>query len=217
MATKDKILQQALQAFNQSGYGAVNLHELAKSLEMSRGNMTYHFKDKEALLRELADQLWDELNETRAVKNIPSFENLHHDAQLYYRLQQKYSFIFHDQQVLTHPLIAGRMKDFTGQTIKNIEMAIAFSIQLGNMKAEPAPGVYHNLALTSWMLMFFWASQQTVRGEKIQKDGEKVIWSMLLPHLTEKGLASFKKYFGKEYLESLGSAFDHNLESYVKF
>ena len=217
MITKQKILQRALKTFNQSGYGAVNLHELAKSLEMSRGNMTYHFKDKEVLLKELADELWNELNEARADKTIPSFENLHHDVQLYYRLQKKYAFIFQDKLVLSHPIIAPRMKELTAKTIRDIEMAIAFSIQIGNMNQEPAPGVYYNLALTSWILMFFWASQQTVRGDKVQKDGEKVIWSLLLPHLTPKGMASFKKYFGEEYLASLGKAFDHSLESYVNF
>ena len=217
MVTKQKILNQALKAFNQSGYGASNLQELAKSLNMSRGNMTYHFKDKEAILKELADQLWEKLSKARATTNIPSFENLHHDVQLYYKLQREYSFIFQDNQVLKHPLIAKKMKALSTQTIKDIETAIAFSIQLGNMNREPVPGVYKNLARTSWILMFFWSSQQLVRGDKVREDGEKVIWGLLLPHLTEKGLASFKKYFGEDYLSSLGEAFDHDLESYLTF
>ncbi|MCK8523727.1 TetR/AcrR family transcriptional regulator [Aquimarina sp. D1M17] len=217
MDTKQRILNQALKAFNKSGYGAVNLFELAKSLEMSRGNMTYHFKDKEALLKELIDQLWEKLTSGRVAKSIPSFQNLHHDAQLYYRLQQEYTFIFHDNQVLMHPLIAKKMKSLCEKTIKDIETAIAFSIQLGNMKVEPAPGVYKNLAITSWMMMFFWRSHQMVKQDKTKEDGEKVIWSLLLPHLTEKGLASFKKFFGEDYLTNMGEAFDENMDSYLTF
>lgn len=217
MDTKQRILNQAVKAFNKSGYGAVNLFELAKSLEMSRGNMTYHFKDKEALLKEITNQLWDKLTNERVTKDVPSFQNLHHDAQLYYRLQKEYSFIFHDNQVLKHKLVAPKMKSLCSKTIKDIEIAIAFSIQLGNMKPEPAPGVYKNLALTSWMLMFFWSSQQMVRGDKSSGDGEKVIWSLLLPNLTEKGLASFKKFFGEDYVASLGEDFDQNMDSYLIF
>jgi len=142
---------------------------------------------------------------------------MHHDAQLYYRLQKEYSFIFHDKQVLKHKLVASKMKSLCSKTIKDIEIAIAFSIQLGNMKPEPAPGVYKNLALTSWMLMFFWSSQKTVRGDKSSLDGEKVIWSLLLPNLTEKGLASFKKFFGEDYVASLGEDFDQNMDSYLIF
>ncbi len=217
METKQRILNQALKVFNKSGYGAVNLFELAKSLDMSRGNMTYHFKDKEVLLKELIDQLWEKLTNGMVAKSIPSFQNLHHDAQLYYRLQKEYSFIFHDNQVLKHPLIAPKMKSLCDKIIKDIETAIAFSIQLGNMKEEPVPGVYKNLAITSWMMMFFWSSQQMIRGDKTKEDGEKVIWSLLLPHLTEKGLASFKKFFGEDYLADMGEEFDQNMDSYLTF
>lgn len=217
METKQRILNQAIKAFNKSGYGAVNLFELAKSLDMSRGNMTYHFKDKEALLKEITDQLWSKLADAGVTNSIPSFQNLHHAVQLYYRLQNEYSFIFHDNQVLKHPLIAPKMKSLCEKTIKDIETAIAFSIQLGNMDQEPVPGVYKNLALTSWMMMFFWSSQQMIRGDKTKEDGEKVIWSLLLPHLTEKGLASFRKFFGEDYLANLGEGFDHNIDSYLTF
>ncbi|MBQ4818996.1 TetR/AcrR family transcriptional regulator [Aquimarina sp. MMG016] len=217
MATKERILDQALKTFNKSGYGAVNLFELAKSLDMSRGNMTYHFKDKESLLKELTEQLWNKLINVREEKSIPSFQNLHNDAQHYYKLQKEYSFIFHDNQVLKHPLIAPKMKILCEKMMKDIEIAIAFSIQLGNMRPEPVPGVYKNLVLTSWMMMFFWPSQQAIRGDKTKDDGEKVIWSLLLPHLTEKGLASFKKFFGDDYHASMGEKFDQNMDSYLTF
>ena len=203
--------------FNKSGYGAVNLFELAKSLDMSRGNMTYHFKDKEVLLKELTDQLWEKLTNGMVAKGLPSFQNLHHDAQLYHKLQKEYSFIFHDNQVLKHRLIAPKMKSLCDKIIKDIETAIAFSIQLGNMKEEAITGVYKNLAITSWMMMFFWSSQQMIRGHKTKEDGEKVIWSLLLPHLTEKGMASFKKFFGEDYLADMGEKFDQNMDSYLTF
>lgn len=217
MDTKRRILNQALKVFNESGFGAVNLFELAKSLNMSRGNMTYHFKDKDTLLKEIADELWGKMNSSRTRNRLPSFENLHYDVQFYYSLQKEYSFIFKDNQVLTHHLIAPKMKMLGEKTVNDIEMAIAFSIQLGNMKQEKVPGTYKNLALTSWMLMFFWSSQQMVQGKKDKRDGEKIIWSLLLPHLTEKGLASFEKFFGKDYLTELGEGFDMNMESYVAF
>lgn len=217
MSTKARILAKALEAFNASGYGAVNLFELAKSMGMSRGNMTYHFKDKEAILKDLADQLWVAFEQARAPKSVPSFENLHHDAQLYYRLQQEYAFIFHDHKVLQHPLIASKLRELIDKSLKDIKTSIAFSIQVGNMKAEPIPGLYNNLAYSTWMIMFFWSSQQLIHEDGRQQDGEKKIWSLLLPHLTEKGLASFKKFFGEDYFKSLGNAFEMDMESYFTF
>ncbi|MEM9936349.1 MAG: TetR/AcrR family transcriptional regulator, partial [Bacteroidota bacterium] len=199
------------------GYGAVNLFELAKSMGMSRGNMTYHFKDKETLLNALAEELWEKLEDINHSQQIPSFKNLHHDAQLYYQLQRAYSFIFQDQQVLKHPCVAPTMKHLAEKTIRDIEVAIAFSIEVGNMKPEAVAGTYKHLALTSWILMFFWSPQQKVRGETSSQDGEKVIWSLLFPHLTPKGLTAFQKYFGESYLKDIGPPFDVSLDTILTF
>ena len=217
MDTKKRIIEQARKAFNQSGFGAVNLFELAKSLDISRGNMIYHFKDKEVLLEVIAGELWSKIEATKLSKTLPSFKNLHQDAQTYYKLQKEYSFIFYDNQVYTHPLVAPKMKVIVEDFIRNIEMAIAFSIQIGNMKKEPLPGLYKNLATSTWMLLFFGSTQKNFRGKKAKEEGEILIWSLLIPHLTEKGIASFKKFFGADYLAKLGEPFDHNLESYLIF
>lgn len=206
-----------MEVFNRVGYGSTNLLDLANEVGISRGNMAYHFKDKELIFFALTEQLWDKMKREKRSTQLPSFANLHHDVQSYYRLQKEYSFIFQDKHMLQHKFVAERMKSLCEQTLREIEMAIAFSIQLGNMKKEPVPGVYKNLALSSWMLMFYWSSQQDLRNVKKNEDGEKVIWSLLYPHLTEKGIKAFQNYFGEDYLTNLGEKFDNNIDSYVTF
>ena len=44
-------MAEATKTFNKSGFNAVNLFELSNQLGISRGNLTYHFKDKESLLK----------------------------------------------------------------------------------------------------------------------------------------------------------------------
>ena len=44
MSKKQHIIDGAIALFNQKGYAAVTLFELAKELNMSRGNLTYHFQ-----------------------------------------------------------------------------------------------------------------------------------------------------------------------------
>ena len=105
----------------------------------------------------------------------------------------------------------------TRQTISENKATIAFSINTGNMKPEPFAGAYHNLAFTTWMLLFFWLAQQIIRGEKTNEDGEKVVWSNLLPHFTEKGVKAFKSFFGEEYYNSLGEPFEIDLNQFVSF
>lgn len=218
MSTKDKIIDLAIQQFNEKGFGAVSLQELAQSLNMSRGNLTYHFKTKALLLEAIADRMWSQLEKERSRSiQFPSFENLHNQVQMYYHFQRIYAFIFLDTHVLNHPTIKQRFRELTSQTIQDNVTKLAFAVQVGNLKPEPAPGVYHNIALVTWMLTFYWLSQQIIRGEQTVEDGEKMIWSLLLPHFTDKGLEAFKTFFGEDYLQKLGQPFETDLSKLITF
>ena len=60
--TKSKIISTACKYFNHSGFSPVSLFELAQHMEMSRGNLTYHFKDKEGIAKVLYDSLLNRMN-----------------------------------------------------------------------------------------------------------------------------------------------------------
>lgn len=218
MGTRTKIIETAVRHFNSEGFGAVSLHQLAKEAGISRGNLTYYFKDKDSLLEAIAEDMWAGIEaERNKSRQLPSFENLHNEVQLYYQFQKKYAFIFLDTHVLNHPVIRGRFRKMTQQTIADNQASIAFAIKIGNMRPEPVKGMYHNLAVTTWMLAFFWLPQQLVRGDKTNGDGEKLIWSMLIPHFTEKGVEAFRAFFGAGYYENLGEPFEVDLDSLISF
>ncbi|MEM9821676.1 MAG: TetR/AcrR family transcriptional regulator [Bacteroidota bacterium] len=218
MKTKQKIIQSATRYFNKFGFAAVSLHELARHLGMTRGNLTYHFKDKDELLEHISREMWTKIEEARKKsRQFPSFENLHNEVQLYYRFQKEYAFIFLDSHVLNHQLIKRKFREMTNQTIADNKATIAFSIQLGNMKKETFPGLYNNLAFVCWMVIFYCLSQQKIRGVKTGEDAEKLVWTLLLPHFTEKGIASFIEFFGEAYYHGLGDAFDPDLSQLISF
>ena len=55
MKTRDRILLCALELFNEEGEPNVTTLEMANELDISPGNLYYHFKGKEALLEVLID------------------------------------------------------------------------------------------------------------------------------------------------------------------
>lgn len=57
MTTKEKIITQALERFNELGINAVGVRDIAISMGISPGNMSYHFPKKEDLITELASRL----------------------------------------------------------------------------------------------------------------------------------------------------------------
>ncbi|MFK7772668.1 MAG: TetR/AcrR family transcriptional regulator [Saprospiraceae bacterium] len=218
MSTKLKIIKQGITSFNKSSFGTVTLFEIAQSLGISRGNLTYHFKDKNVLLKAILEDMLEKMEvQRKKSRTLPSFENLHNEVQLYFKFQKTYSFIFRDSQVLKLPFVNKKFKEMTEQTILDNKAAIAFSIQLGNMKPEPFPGIYNNLAVMTWVLSFYWSAQNIVRNTSKNEDGEKVIWSLLLPHFTPKGVKAFKNYFGENYFNQMGEAFQFDINKYISF
>lgn len=52
-----RILDHAQRVFNERGVAAVGIREIARELEMSPGNLSYHFPTKEALVAALIEQM----------------------------------------------------------------------------------------------------------------------------------------------------------------
>ena len=218
MNTRDKIIDLAVKHFNRKGYSAVSLFQIANEMGISRGNLTYHFKDKDALLESIANEMWQKIDSERVKsRQFPSFENLRNEVQLLYKYQKKYAFIFLDTHVLNHAVIKKQFRQLAKRTIEDNKATIAFSIKIGNMKPETIPGTYANMAFSVWMLAFYWLSQQIVRGEKSGQDAEKIIWSILLPSFTEKGIQSLKDFFGEAYFDQLGASFQEDIDEIISF
>jgi len=60
--TKQKILAASLRLFNENGMVNVSLRQIAKSINISQGNLNYHFKLKEDIVEALYFQLVEEMD-----------------------------------------------------------------------------------------------------------------------------------------------------------
>ena len=214
MNTKEKIISAAIQVFNQQGYAATTMQDIANSMSVNRRNISYHFNNKALILACIATQMWDQYQENlKARKEFPSFENLNNELNMYHRFQEQFAFIFNDVYMMSHPLIGEKFKELSLNTIQICEAAITMAIRMGNMKPEPFSGAYHNLSISIWTITLFWLQQQSMRTVDDPMEGAKVVWSLILPHFTEKGLASFKAFFGDSFYNNLGQPFDMAIPS----
>ena len=214
--TKQYIIDEATKVFNRDGFGKVSLQDLARELNMSRGNLAYHFPNKDVLLAAIFDQMWTAIDSERQnARTFPSFQNLRKEVQLYAHYQRTYAFIFTDSQVMAIPVIQESLRKMTLATIRDNEAAIAFAIKLGNMRPEPFPGAYHQVAVATWMTMFYWLPQQILRGDLPDEAAEKAVWCLILPHFTERGIQAFKEFHGIDFFNSLGPALEIDPEDIV--
>ena len=217
ITTREKIVQSGKQLFNQQGFGATTLYQIAQDLGISRGNLTYYFRDKEALLTELSKEMKVKYKEEMTAFQFPSWENTYNATKAFHRLQKEYAFIFQDKQVMLFPIVQQQIHQIYKDDIQRQMAMISFSIQVGNMKKEIIPGTYHNLVRTLWMNSFYWLLSDIYQDLEEETGWDKVAWSLILPHFTEKGLTAFKEHFGEAYYLSLGKIYEGSVGKMVGF
>ncbi|MDW9380236.1 TetR/AcrR family transcriptional regulator [Chryseobacterium sp. JV558] len=73
MKTKDKILSKALELFNDKGYNNITTRHIAAELSISAGNLHYHFRHSEDIIKilfaELTLKMDELLNEMKKLEN----------------------------------------------------------------------------------------------------------------------------------------------------
>ena len=213
MLTKDRILQTAVAHFNQRGYHSMTLTDIAHSCEMSRGNLAYHYKNKDHILNDLVVRMVREVRELQNQrKDFPAFSNLSLDVRTCGILQERYRFIFRDTSVLEHNTVKRVMKIWSEVSIRRNREAFGFGVDIGNMKPELFDGLYSQLAVNAWMVAYYWVAQQSIRIVDHQEEAEKMIWSTVIPHFTTKGMNSFEQFYGPNYLKQMGKPIEEYID-----
>jgi len=97
MKTKDKILSKALELFNDKGYNNITTRHIAAELGISAGNLHYHFRHSEDIIKilfaELTLKMDELLNEMKKREN-KTLDDLYQFTYSTCRIFYSYRFIF---------------------------------------------------------------------------------------------------------------------------
>ncbi|MBB6372463.1 TetR/AcrR family transcriptional regulator [Chryseobacterium shigense] len=97
MKTKDKILEKAMELFNENGYNNITTRHIAAELNMSPGNLHYHFKHSEDIIKILFSELVLKmdviLNNLHKTEN-KTLEDLYYFTFSTYEVFYSFRFIF---------------------------------------------------------------------------------------------------------------------------
>lgn len=186
-------------SYNINGVTNVTSRDLARSLEMSHGNLEYHFPNKEGLLLAIYGQMKKDISEVYQERGL-SIDPFSHFEELLAKLEilhNKYSFFNLDVlEILRNYSKVNLLLKQTFQVRKE-QMAHFYSRfrEEGYFKEEIHPGMYLRLQHTIRILITFWKSQQEVLPyfALVQNNTMSTyIWELLMPHMTEKGLKAYE-------------------------
>lgn len=93
MSRKEDILEIARTLFNETSTQSATTNHIAKAMKISPGNLHYHYKNREEIIRLLYIQMRQEMS--LSVEELPkSIETLHKHETILIEIQWKYRFFF---------------------------------------------------------------------------------------------------------------------------
>lgn len=170
--TKNKIVQTALQLFNDQGTRAVTTNHIAAAAGISPGNLYYHFRNKDEIIRTIFTEIVTDL-ENKVPGNLDNKNDLtlsRVETQLQATLVHKwnYRFFYRELNSLTNN-DDGLKKSFIAlqeTQITAIENNLRGLSRSGILKKIDDQAV-KSLATSIWVIALFWLSFLEVSGEDI--------------------------------------------------
>lgn len=140
MKTRDRILEVSLLLFNEEGESGLSSVDIANALEISPGNLYYHFKGKDAIIRALYDRFDEELRVIlRGSKGgVASIED--NWIYIYILLEEIYDFRFFYRDIAgllaRYPDLAVRFRSLVAAKRSNIAQIIDDLERLGSIRVD---------------------------------------------------------------------------------
>jgi len=204
MKTRDRILFTTLELFNECGEPNVTTLQIADEMDISPGNLYYHFKNKTEILSELFNWYEKEIGE---ILEVPETSLTGEDQWLFlhliFEVIARYQFLYQDLvNVLSrHDKLANRFKKIINKKTKASQQICKNLAEQGILNAsdDEIETLCKSIVLTST----YWISFSTVVDGKESDDtlnkGVYQVMTLVLPYLREAEREQLRE-MGEAYL-----------------
>jgi AcrR family transcriptional regulator len=199
--TKQNILSHSRQLFNEFGTTNVSLRTIADNLEISVGNLHYHFKKREDIIEGLYFELVEEMNTIMVEPTGNLLESvLDISSRMIYKLYD-YRFFFLDFVTITrkNEVIKQHYSELSQQREAQFLQISEVMIQNSIFREERLKGEYLGLFKRIELMTNFWFSSVLIQKNAISaaclEDFKWMIHQSLFPYLTVRGREEFAASF----------------------
>ena len=118
--TRDRILETSRELFNEAGLAGVSTHRIATELQISSGNLHYHFNTKQQIVEWLYRRFEDRVSPCiEAAASVNALDDLWLTLHLTFEAISEYRFIFRDIDYLLneYPALEPRAQAMTARNL----------------------------------------------------------------------------------------------------
>lgn len=191
MKTRDRILDAALQLFNESGTATVSTNHIAEALGMSPGNLYYHFRNKDEIIRALFERMfaaWDRLFQLPDDRPL-ALADLRGFAEQNFALLAHYRFAYRELIALLRrdPELHRRWIEVRARGFTGFRELVAGFVAVGVLRVPDDPATVERLAELCWLVTEFWPPSVEVSGAPLDdarlRHGADLLLQVLQPYL----------------------------------
>ena len=199
MKTKERILFTSIDLFNRSGVVAVTTNHIAKAMDISPGNLYFHYDNKEEILEELFKRMVKDTYDVwrpRRTKKATPLEFINENFDLYWR----YRFFHREMYALRRkdPKLAEMWREHIKKMMQLMVILYRHWVKEGKMAkiAEVSEMQYiaeSILAMSTTFLQFFESAEKTAGKRSIER-GKSHVARLLLPYTAGETKNEFEKF-----------------------
>lgn len=200
MATnlKQEIIDKARILFSARGYNDVSLRDIAAALEISPGNLTYHFRKKEDIIEAVVLDIRKTYQPYVPPKTLQELDTLIQHTQV---VREKHTFYFlHYVQLAQISEVIRKIQKEAKQESRMLWLATFENLkEVELIKTEAHPGQHQNLATIVQVASTYWPEPIDAEINPVCESAgfQDCIWDIFLPSLTDKGMEIYRQEISK--------------------
>jgi AcrR family transcriptional regulator len=195
MTTRERIIEAAIRLFNDKGTKPVTTNHIAAECGISPGNLYYHFRNKEEIIRAIFDQMTavsvEDYGAIAATFEPGTPEAVSHTFTFIQQFNWRYRFFKRELTalVMADPLLGEQFRATNSIMRQMIRAALDQGMAAGRVKplAEPEIELFVDAV---WLMALFWVNYLEVSGEEVNdatlSRGNEVLRMMMAPYLKER-------------------------------
>lgn len=194
MSTREKIIETAIALFNEQGTAAVSTNHVAAACGISPGNLYYHFRNKQDIIRAIFQQMTqvsiDEYGSIVSQYPPGTPESMERTFLMIQQFNWRYRFFKRELTalVMADPQLQEQFQATNRMMQQMIRQSIEAGIAAGRTKPRDEQEKSHFVDAV-WLLALFWVNYLEVGGEAVNEAnlarGNELLRILIKPYLVE--------------------------------